>query len=182
MQTILGSGGVIGTELAKALTQYTTDIKLVSRNPEKVNETDILLSADLLHDDKVKKAVEGSSVAYVTVGFPYNLKVWQKSWPKFMESVIAACTEYDCKLVFFDNMYMYDKDHLDGMDARCLEPSLAFAHGYRSLYGKRMGRTYRQEVRHKTENTGCPKMDDPPNRPIRARHERNIRNALPVRP
>lgn len=35
MQTILGSGGAIGTDLAKALTQFTNDIKLVSRNPKK---------------------------------------------------------------------------------------------------------------------------------------------------
>ncbi len=116
MQTILGAGGAIGIELAKALKEYTTDIRLVSRNPKKVNETDTLLSADLLHADDVKKAVQGSSVVYVTVGFPYTLKVWQNSWPKFIETVIAACKEYDCKLVFFDNMYMYDKDHLDGMD------------------------------------------------------------------
>ncbi len=120
MQTILGAGGAIGIELAKALKQYTTDIRLVSRNPKKVNETDTLLSADLLQADDVKKAVQGSSVAYVTVGFPYNLKVWQKSWPKFMESVIAACKEENCKLVFFDNMYMYDKEHLDGMDEETL--------------------------------------------------------------
>ena len=116
MQTILGSGGAIGIELAKALKQYTKDIRLVSRNPKKVNETDTLLSADLLNVDETKKAVQGSSVVYVTVGFPYNLKLWQNSWPKFMESVITACKEENCKLVFFDNMYMYDKDHLDGMD------------------------------------------------------------------
>lgn len=116
MQTILGSGGAIGIELAKALKQYTTDIRLVSRNPKKVNETDTVLSADLLNADDLKKAVQGSSVVYVTVGFPYNLKVWQNSWPKFMESVIAACKEENCKLVFFDNVYMYDKNYLDGMD------------------------------------------------------------------
>ncbi len=116
MQTILGSGGAIGIELAKALTHYTNNIRLVSRHPEKVNGNDILLSADLLYADEVKKAVEGSSVVYVTVGFPYNLKVWQNSWPRFMESLIAACKEYDSKLVFFDNMYMYDKEYLDGMD------------------------------------------------------------------
>jgi len=116
MQTILGAGGAIGIELAKALKKYTTDIRLVSRNPKKVNETDILLSADLMNADETEKAVQGSSVVYVTVGFPYNLKVWRKSWPKFMERVIAACKEEDCKLVFFDNMYMYDKNYLDGMD------------------------------------------------------------------
>jgi hypothetical protein len=33
MQTILGSGGAIDIELAKALTSYTTRIRLVSRHP-----------------------------------------------------------------------------------------------------------------------------------------------------
>jgi nucleoside-diphosphate-sugar epimerase len=115
MQTLLGSGGAIGVELAKALKKYTDEIRLVSRNPEKVNETDELFPADLLHPDEVKRAVKGSSIAYVTVGFPYNYKIWQASWPTFMENVINACMESNCKLVFFDNIYMYDPEYLNGM-------------------------------------------------------------------
>ena len=46
MQTILGSGGAIGIDLAKDLTKFTHEIKLVNRNPQKVNATDILQSAD----------------------------------------------------------------------------------------------------------------------------------------
>ena len=76
MQTILGAGGPIGIELAKALTAYTSKIRLVNRNPVKVNETDQLLAADLSDRKKVFEAVQGSSVVYVTVGFPYNLKIW----------------------------------------------------------------------------------------------------------
>jgi predicted dinucleotide-binding enzyme len=105
-QTILGSGGAIGIELAKALREYTTEIRLVSRNPEKVNETDELMPADLLHASDVQKAIQGSSVVYVTIGFAYSLKVWQENWPKFMGYVIDACMEHHCKLVFFDNIYM----------------------------------------------------------------------------
>ncbi|MCK0192424.1 NAD(P)H-binding protein [Arenibacter sp. F20364] len=116
MQTILGSGGTIGTELAKALTAYTNEIRLVSRNPKKVNETDQLLAADLSDRKKVFEAVQGSSVVYVTVGFPYNLKIWQQNWPKFIKNVIDACIENNSKLVFFDNIYMYDPNYLNGMD------------------------------------------------------------------
>lgn len=115
LQTILGSGGAIGVELAKALTQYTNQIRLVSRNPIKVNSTDQLLSADLLNTNELNTAVKGSSIVYVTVGFPYNLKVWKQNWPKFIKDVIDACIQNNCKLVFFDNIYMYDKDYLDGM-------------------------------------------------------------------
>lgn len=116
MQTILGSGGAIGIELAKALKEYTTNIRLVSRNPQKVNDTDQLFAADILDRPKVFEAVQGSSIVYVTVGFPYNLKVWQDNWPKFIKYVIDACIEYKCKLVFFDNIYMYDLNYLNGMN------------------------------------------------------------------
>jgi nucleoside-diphosphate-sugar epimerase len=116
MQTILGAGGAIGIELARALKDYTNDIRLVSRNPKKVNETDKLFKADLLNASEVKDAVKGSSIVYVTVGFPYNLKIWKECWPKFTENVIDACMEYDCKLVFFDNIYMYDPNYLSGMN------------------------------------------------------------------
>lgn len=79
MQTILGSGGAIGVELAKSLQEYTSEIRLVSRNPQKVNDTDELMAVDLLKEGEVRRAIEGSSVVYVTVGFQYNLKVWQES-------------------------------------------------------------------------------------------------------
>jgi len=115
MQTILGSGGIIATELAKALTDYTKNIKLVSRNPKKVNDTDKLQKADLLNASEVERAVEGSKVVYVTIGFPYNAKVWQKTWPVFMQNVITACIKNNTKLVFFDNIYMYDPNYLNGM-------------------------------------------------------------------
>jgi short-subunit dehydrogenase len=44
-QTILGAGGAIGIELAKSLKEYTSDIRLVSRNPTKINSSDELFSA-----------------------------------------------------------------------------------------------------------------------------------------
>ncbi|MGB5359182.1 MAG: NAD(P)H-binding protein [Eudoraea sp.] len=116
MQTILGSGGAIGIELAKALKEYTSQTRLVSRNPKKVNETDETFPADLLNSSEVNEAVKGSTIVYVTVGFPYNLKIWKECWPKFMENVIDACIAHDCKLVFFDNIYMYDPDYLNGMN------------------------------------------------------------------
>ncbi len=115
MQTILGSGGIIGIELAKSLTAFTNEIRLVSRNPKKVNPTDELFAADLLNPAEVDKAVQGSSVVYITVGFPYNVKVWRQCWPGFVDSVIDACKKHACKLVFFDNIYMYDPAYLNGM-------------------------------------------------------------------
>lgn len=107
MQTILGSTGIIGTELAKALTKYTEKIRLVSRNPKKVNPTDELFTADLLSADQVLKAVEGSEVVYLTAGLQYKINIWQTQWPIIMQNVIDACKTHKAKLIFFDNVYAY---------------------------------------------------------------------------
>ncbi len=113
MQTILGSGGAIGNELAKALSAYTKSIKLVSRKPEKVNEDDLLHAADLEDPEATMEAVAGSEVVYLTVGLPYDTKLWKSSWPVIMKNVINACLAHHCKLVFFDNIYLYDSTSLD---------------------------------------------------------------------
>lgn len=109
MQTILGSTGTIGNFLAKSLTQYDKKIRLVSRNPQKINDNDELLSANLLSETETLKAVEGSEVVYLTVGLQYDMKVWKAQWPLLMKNVIDACKKYKSKLVFFDNVYSYGK-------------------------------------------------------------------------
>lgn len=115
MQTILGANGTIGKLLAKELAAYTPQIRLVSRNPEKVNATDELFPADLTDASQVEKAVEGSEVVYLLVGFDYKLKVWQHNWPRLMRATIDACIKHHAKLVFFDNVYMYDKNAIPNM-------------------------------------------------------------------
>ena len=69
MQTILGSGGSIGTELAKVLPAYTDKIRLVSRNPKAVNPSDDLFPCDLTDQQKLVEALKGSDVAYLVAGF-----------------------------------------------------------------------------------------------------------------
>lgn len=109
MQTILGSSGVIGRELANSLTQYTNNIRLVSRKPNKVNKIDELFKADLTSAEQTIKAVEGSEVVYLTAGFQYDIKIWQTQWPVVMKNVIEACKNSSSKLVFFDNVYSLGK-------------------------------------------------------------------------
>lgn len=109
MQTILGSTGVIGKELVKALPQYTNKIRLVSRNPKKVNEGDELVSANLLNSEEILKAIEGSEVVYLTAGIQYDINVWRRDWPIIMKNVVDACKKNKSKFVFFDNVYSYGK-------------------------------------------------------------------------
>lgn len=90
MQTIIGAAGAIGNELAKALKEYTSDIRLVSRNPKEVNDTDQLFKADILNFNELKSSIIGSEIVYVTVGFPYKLSVWKENWPKFVKGLIKA--------------------------------------------------------------------------------------------
>lgn len=110
MQTILGANGQIAEELARELHRsYTTDIRLVSRNPKKINDTDQLFPANLLDAQATDKAVAGSEIAYLTVGLPMNAQMWEEQFPIMMKNVINACKKHQCRLVFFDNTYMYAK-------------------------------------------------------------------------
>ncbi|MGI8634177.1 MAG: NAD(P)H-binding protein [Segetibacter sp.] len=111
----MGATGPIGTETAKQLINYTDKIRLVSRNPKKVNVTDTVLSADLTNAEDVDKAIAGSQIVYLTIGFEYKTAIWKKTWPALMENVIAACKKYNSKLVLFDNVYMYDRNFLSNM-------------------------------------------------------------------
>lgn len=111
MQTILGANGQIAEELARELKQsFTSDIRLVSRNPRKVNDTDSIFSANLLDAEKTDEAVKGSERAYLTVGLPLDTVTWMKQFPIIMRNVINACKNHNTKLVFFDNTYMYPQD------------------------------------------------------------------------
>ncbi|MFM2145715.1 MAG: hypothetical protein RL732_551 [Bacteroidota bacterium] len=115
MQTILGATGPIGTELAQALRNYTNNLRLVSRNPHKLHESDACVAADLTHPASVMKAVEGSEVCYLTAGLEYKTRVWQAQWPLIIKNVVQACEQHGSKLVFFDNIYALSKDHLNNI-------------------------------------------------------------------
>lgn len=111
MQTILGANGQIGEELARLLKRnFTSDIRIVSRNAKKVNDTDSVLSADLSIKEKAIEAVKGSEIAYFTLGLPISSDLWEKQFPLITRNVIEACKINGTKLVFFDNTYMYPQD------------------------------------------------------------------------
>jgi nucleoside-diphosphate-sugar epimerase len=115
MQTILGAGGAIGKLLAKELLTYSPRVRLVSRTPLRVNKNDELLAGSLLDPDLMDHAVRGSDIVYLMAGLEYKAKIWEEQWPQIMENTIDACKKYEAKLVFFDNVYMYDKNALSNM-------------------------------------------------------------------
>ncbi len=136
MQTILGSGGAIGVQLAGALRTYTDEVRLVSRNPKTVKGDEELMSADLTDAEAVEESVKGSEVAYLTVGLSYDHKVWKTTWPLIMNNVIEACSKQGVKLVFFDNNYMYDASAMP----RMTEESPIHPEGKKGLVRARIAR------------------------------------------
>jgi len=111
MQTILGANGQIGEELARELKRnFTSDIRIVSRKAQKINETDTVFSADLSIREKAIEAVKGCETAYFTLGLPISSKLWEQQFPLILRNVIEACKINGTKLVFFDNTYMYPQD------------------------------------------------------------------------
>lgn len=111
MQTILGANGQIGEELARELKRnFTSDIRIVSRKAQKINDTDSVFPADLAIKENAVKAVAGSEIAYFTLGLPMNSDLWEEQFLRITGNVIAACKINGTKLVFFDNTYMYPQD------------------------------------------------------------------------
>ena len=107
LQTILGSSGIIGIELAKELNRREEPLRLVSRKPQNLELGGEHVAADLLDADAVRRAVSGSQVVYLTAGLLYDSRVWKVQWPKIIQNTIAACREHGARLVFFDNLYLY---------------------------------------------------------------------------
>ena len=115
MQTILGSGGAIANHLAKELKNYSSEIRLVSRHPKKVNDSDEIFEADLKDKELVSRAVAGSEVVYLTPGLKYDFRIWKQDWPVIMQNVIDACVDHRTRLVFFDNVYAYAPNEIPHM-------------------------------------------------------------------
>ena len=123
MQTVLGANGQIAEELTRYLhDNVTQDIRLVSRNPRQVHETDQLHPADLLDADATSAAVESSEIAYLTVGLPIDSALWEQQFPRMMANVIAACRTHGTKLVFFDNTYMYPRTDAPQVEDTAFQP------------------------------------------------------------
>ena len=124
MQTILGASGQIGRELALSLNRdFTSDIRLVSRNPKKVNDSDELVSADLLDAKQTLAAVAGSEIVYMTAGLPIDSQIWTERWPIMMRNVIDASAAHGAKLVYFDNTYMYPQTSVPQTEDSPFQPN-----------------------------------------------------------
>ena len=84
MQTILGAGGAIGTELLNELVGKQQPLRLVARNPKEIQGVTETVAADISDLAQTISAVAGSTVVYLLVGLKYDVGVWRELWPRIM--------------------------------------------------------------------------------------------------
>lgn len=112
MQTILGASGQIARELARELKRnYTDDLQLVSRHPQKVNDSDMTFAADLLDAQQTRNAVKGSDTVYFAAGLPPDSALWERQFPAMLKNALEATRMAGAKFVYFDNTYMYPQSN-----------------------------------------------------------------------
>lgn len=111
LHTILGAGGAVGSQLLPLL-QNKEKVRLVSRKAQSSANVEGI-AADLTNYQQTLNAVKGSDIVYLLVGLAYDIRIWKEAWPKIMSNAIDACKASGCKLIFFDNVYMYG--HVNGL-------------------------------------------------------------------
>jgi nucleoside-diphosphate-sugar epimerase len=114
MHAILGSGGAVSPALAELLTNHQIPVRLVSRSAP-ASPFGNPFAADIMDPTQVRKAIEGCELAYLTVGLPYKLSVWEKQWRPLMQNVVDACSAMGTKLIFMDNIYMLGDNSIPHM-------------------------------------------------------------------
>jgi nucleoside-diphosphate-sugar epimerase len=114
MHAILGAGGAIGESLTHILAENGIPARQVARH-DKHYTYGTSFAADITSAAGALKAVEGAEIAYMVVGLPYKLPVWQSTWPSMMDHVVNACAKTGTKLIFLDNIYMLSDDSVPQM-------------------------------------------------------------------
>lgn len=107
LHTVLGANGATGIGIIKELKIKKLPIRAVSRSQKPLDGLEAM-QADLLNPQATRDAIKGSGYVYLAIGLPYSSKIWKEQWPVIMTNVIEACSEHDAKLIFLDNMYMYE--------------------------------------------------------------------------
>ncbi len=123
MQTILGASGQIARELARELAlSFSDELRLVSRHPQKVTESDTLMSADLLDGSQTLEAVKGSRIVYFAAGLPPDSSLWEQQFPLMLQNALKATRQAGAHFVYFDNTYMYPQDNRLQMEDTLFQP------------------------------------------------------------
>lgn len=105
---VLGGNGVTGRETLRALRDRGIAAASLGRTPSPDPDTSSVI-ADLLDAHATEEALDGVSVAYLTVGLPYSARDWETKWLQMLESTVNACLVNDTLLVYLDNISAYGR-------------------------------------------------------------------------
>lgn len=107
LHLIVGDG-VVGLAVADELARLGLPTALASRTaPTAAGHAATHRCVDAIDFDALLEASSDASHVYVTLGLPYDTRVWQRDWPVAIEHFVAAARVHRFKLVFFDNVYPY---------------------------------------------------------------------------
>jgi nucleoside-diphosphate-sugar epimerase len=100
--------GATGRATAAALLARGTKIRIAQRTrPKDLPPQAEFVSCDVLDQESVLAAAAGAAQIVFAVGFAYDARIWQNSWPRAMTNLVNACAVTGARAVFIDNLYMY---------------------------------------------------------------------------
>ena len=105
--TVVFGFGACGQATVDALRARGGTVALAQRSlpPDLPNGVEFR-PCDLLDAPAVLRAFAGAEQAVVTIGLPYDGRVWRDAWPKIMTNLVEACAATGARMVFVDNLYM----------------------------------------------------------------------------
>lgn len=110
--TVVFGHGTVG-RLATALLLARGDaVRIAQRKrPADLSANAEFIACDILKPESVRQAVAGASQVLLSVGFPYDSRVWRRVWPTTMTNIVEACGAAGARVVFIDNLYQLGPQH-----------------------------------------------------------------------
>lgn len=104
--TVVFGNGAIGHLVTEALLARGDAVRIAQRTrPTELPAGVEFVACDILDADAVRRAVDGAAQVLLSVGFPYDSRVWRTAWPKAMTNMVEACAAVSARVVFIDNLY-----------------------------------------------------------------------------
>jgi nucleoside-diphosphate-sugar epimerase len=110
LHVVLGGSGAAGSAVVKALRAQGREVRAISRKqPAQFPNGVTWKLADVADPASLRNALDGASVVYHCAQPEYAQ--WSKEFPTMNTNILTAVESVGAKLVFADNLYMYDSSH-----------------------------------------------------------------------
>ncbi|MER5766262.1 NAD-dependent epimerase/dehydratase family protein [Streptomyces sp. NPDC001985] len=107
LHVVLGAGGGIGSAVVRELSRRGHRVRAVRRRPASgLPAGATALAADLSTAEGARAACAGATVVYHCAQPPYHR--WPREFPPLTEAVVDGASAAGAKLVFADNLYLYE--------------------------------------------------------------------------